>query len=382
MSTLYDPADPSFAERALSVYRTMRDEQPLYVGPDGAFYALSRYDDVRHAAVDWHSYSSTGKAEVAGKKPTLNSMDPPAHTEFRALVARGFTPRSIAELEPVIRDMATGLIDGFVDAGRCDVAAEFAQLLPSMVMARLLGLPDDLVPVCRELTDASKRRVSAEGGNDAANRSYAIFTDLYEQRREAPTDDLLTALLQAEVGGRRLTQDELLGFSWLLLVGGNDTTTNLIANGIELLARFPDQRAALLDDRGLIPNAVEEMLRFASPTHTLPRRATRDIEVAGGVIPENARVLLVWSAANHDEREFADPDVFDVRRDAGRHLAFGTGTHFCLGAALARLEARIAFEELLRRIPEFAVDGAPERLVSSVFTGWERLPLRYGPSRP
>jgi cytochrome P450 len=205
---------------------------------------------------------------------------------------------------------------------------------------------------------------------------------LYEQRRQVPTDDLLSALLAAEVGGRKLTQDELLGFSWLLLVGGNDTTTNLIGNGIELLARFPDQRKLLLDDPGLIPNAVEEMLRYASPSHTLPRRATRDIEVDGGVIPENARVLLLWSSANHDESEFADPDVFDVRRDASRHLAFGTGTHFCLGAALARLEARIAIEQFLARIPDFEVDGTPERLVSSVFTGWETLPIRYGRARP
>jgi cytochrome P450 len=382
VTTLYDPADPTFAERAFDIYRTMRDEHPLYTGLDGAFYALSRYDDVRRAALDWQSYSSTGKAEVAGKKPTLNSMDPPAHTEFRGLVARGFTPRSIAELEPGIRAMATDLLDRVAAAGGCDVAADFAQLIPSMVMAELLGLPDELVPVCRELTDTSKRRVSAEGGNGPANRSYAIFTELYEQRRQVPTDDLLSALLAAEVGGRKLTQDELLGFSWLLLVGGNDTTTNLIGNGIELLARFPDQRKLLLDDPGLIPNAVEEMLRYASPSHTLPRRATRDIEVDGGVIPENARVLLLWSSANHDESEFADPDVFDVRRDASRHLAFGTGTHFCLGAALARLEARIAIEQFLARIPDFEVDGTPERLVSSVFTGWETLPIRYGRARP
>ena len=376
-SPLFDPSDPAFAAKAIDVYRVMRNEQPVYFDPAGDFVALSRSDDVRAAAMDWKRFSSTGKAEVVGKKPTLNSMDPPEHTDYRGLLSRAFTPRRVSELEPSIRLIATDLIDGFVDSGTVDAVDEFAQIFPSEVMGRLLGIPADLIPVCRGLTDASKRRTTPTGGNDAAHRSYEIFGELYQQRREEPTSDLLTALLDAEVDGRRLTEDELLGFSWLLLVGGNDTTTNLIANGLEALAGAPGQRSLLVEDPSIIANAVEEFLRIASPTHTSPRRAAVDIELHGSVIPANSRVLLLWSAANHDEREFENPDELDVRRDAHRHLSLGQGAHFCMGASLTRLETRVAFEEFLGKIPDYRIVGEPERLVSSIFSGFEHLVIEW-----
>jgi hypothetical protein len=246
-----------------------------------------------------------------------------------------------------------------------------------MVMGKLIGLPDELVPVCRALTDESKRRVTPEGGAGPAARSYEIFGELYAQRRRERRDDLLSALLDAEVGGEHLSENELLAFGWLLLVGGNDTTTNLIGNGIELLARNPDARAELAADPSLIGSAVEEMLRLVSPTHSLPRTAATDVEIHGTCIPEGARVNLLWHAANLDEREFDEPERFDVHRNATRHLAFGHGTHFCLGAALARLEARIAFEELLRRVPEYSMTSEPERLTSITFNGFETLPIAF-----
>jgi cytochrome P450 len=246
-------------------------------------------------------------------------------------------------------------------------------------MGLLLGLPDELVPVCRALTDASKRRTTPEGGADAMLRGYEIFAELYAARRRSPRDDLLSDLLAARIDGQQLSEDELLAFGWLMLVGGNDTTAGLIGNGLELLARHPEQRAALVETPALLPAAIEEMLRIASPTHTLPRRAACDIELEHGRIPAGSRVHLLWASANLDEREFPDPERFAIDRDAHRHLAFGHGPHFCLGAALARLEARVAFEEFLRRIPEYELDGEPQRLVSIVFQGFEKLPVKFSP---
>jgi cytochrome P450 len=374
---LLDPADPGFAARSHAVYRTLRDEHPVYHDPLGRFVALSRFEDVRAAALDWQRFSSTGKIEARVGKPSLNALDPPRHGQLRALIAQAFKPRRIADLEPEVRRIAGELLDGFAASGVCEAIQDFSAELPSRVMGRLLGLPDELVPVCRALTDASKRRTTPEGGADAMKRGYEIFGELYAARRRAPRDDLLSDLLAARIDGQTLSEDELLAFGWLMLVGGNDTTAGLIGNGLELLARHPEQRAALVDQPELIPGAVEEMLRIAAPTHTLPRRAACDIELAQGRIPEGSRVHLLWAAANLDEREFSEPERFDIRRNASRHLAFGQGPHFCLGAALARLEARVAFEEFLRRIPDYALDGEPQRLVSIVFQGFEKLPLRF-----
>ncbi len=200
----------------------------------------------------------------------MSSYDPPRHGELRALVNRGFTPRRVAEMEPEIRRVATSLIDEFIERGECDAIADFAALLPSIVMGRLVGIPDDVIPVCRALTDEFMHHTAVSDVAGPAARSDEIFAGLLAERRRRPADDLLSALLEAEIDGQRLTEDELLGFGWLLLVGGNDTTTNLIANGLELFARHPDQRRALIDDPGLIPDAVEEVLRYAPPTHSLP----------------------------------------------------------------------------------------------------------------
>jgi cytochrome P450 len=246
-------------------------------------------------------------------------------------------------------------------------------------MGRLVGIPDDVIPVCRALTDEFMHHTAVSDVAGPAARSDEIFAELLAERRRRPSDDLLSALLAAEIDGQRLTEDELLGFGWLLLVGGNDTTTNLIANGLELFARHPDQRRQLIDDPGLIPDAVEEVLRVAPPTHSLPRTAARDVELHGGVIPARSRVMLLWAAANLDEREFPEPERFDIHRRAPRHLSLGHGVHFCLGASFARLEARIAWEELLARLPGYELTSEPRHFVSSTFNGFTALPMAFAP---
>lgn len=377
MSFVYDPIAPGFADASHAIYQRMRDDFPVWADPAGRFHAISRYADVLAATRDWETFSSTGKLEAVYSKPTMNSFDPPRHTALRALVSRAFTPRRVSDLEPEIRAIARGLVDSFVADGRFDGIAQYAALLPSMVIGRLIGLPDEVVPVCRELTDTFMRHTHPSQAVGPTSKAYAIFAELYAERRKAPKDDLLTALLQAEIDGERLTEDELLAFGWLLLVGGNDTTTNLIGNGLELFARFPDVRRRVAQDPALLADSVDEVLRYASPTHTLPRTAMRDVELHGVTIPKGARVHLLWSSANLDEREFPDPERFDVERRPTRHLALGHGVHYCLGASLAKLEAEIAWSELFARIPDYALLEKPHRFVSSTFYGWESLPIGF-----
>jgi cytochrome P450 len=377
MGFAYDPTDPCFADRSHQIYQQLRDEFPVWADPTGRFHAISRFEDVLAATNDWETFSSTGKLEAVYTKPTMNSFDPPRHTQLRALISRGFTPRRVSDLEVQIRAIAARLVDGFVDAGEADAIAGYAGPLPSMVIGRLIGLPDDVVPLCRELTDEFMHHTTPSDATGPAGRAYEIFAELYEERRREPQDDLLTALLHAEIDGDRLTEDELLAFGWLLLVGGNDTTTNLIGNGLELFAHHPGQRAQLIDDPTMLGPAADEVLRYASPTHTLPRTALRDVALHGRTIPAGGRVHLLWSAANLDEREFSDPERFDVHRRPARHLALGHGVHYCLGASLAKLEARIAWDELLRRIPDYQIAEPPHHFVSSTFYGWESLHITF-----
>lgn len=375
-AALYDPASPDFAARSHEIYRVLREEHPLYRDPDGRFVALSRFGDVFDATIDWERYSSAGKTD-ANVKPTMNALDPPRHTKVRALISRGFTPKRVRDLDPQIRTVARSLVDGFAERREVDAIADYAAILPSVVMGRLIGLPDELITVCRKLTDEFMHHTAPQSADGPASRAYEIFARLYEERRREPKDDLLTALLHSEIDGERLSEDELLAFGWLLLVGGNDTTTNLIGNGLELLARHPDQRRRIVEDPTLLPGAVEEVLRIASPTHTLARSAAADIELHGDVIGTGTRVLLLWAAANLDHREFPDPERFDIERAAPRHLAFGHGIHFCLGASLARLEARVAWEELFARIPEYELTVEPAHFASTTFYGFESLPLTF-----
>ncbi len=377
MSVLYDPLSAAFRGDREGVYRRLRDEAPVYLDPSGRFAALSRFEDVRAAAVDWPTFSAV-TAEARILRPIINDMDPPLHSNRRGNLARAFTPKRVADLEPRVRAIARSLVGRFAPRGSCDLVAEFAALFPSRVIGELIGIPDDLLAECRSITDSVMRIEGPEGNASPVERADAVFGALLEERRRAPRDDLVSALLAVGAdGGEPLSDDEILGFCYLLLVGGNDTTTNLIGNGMELLARHPDQRGALVERPDLIPPAIEEMLRREPPTQTSARQTSRDVVLHGVTVPADTRVLLMWGAANLDEREFPNPETFDIHRSPERHLSLGHGAHFCMGAALARLEARVAFEELLTCMPEFEVVAGPTRIRSVWAWGFESLHLEF-----
>lgn len=376
---LYDPIAPDFQDRHAAVYQALRDEHPVYREPRTGFYVLSRHEDVWNASADWATFSSVTE-EAGYHKPMMVDLDPPAHSLIRRVVSQAFTPRRVAALEETIVAKVHRLIAAFADRGECELMGEFAALLPSDVVGELLGVPEGARPGLREHTEELMRMTVPHDGKVIAERVYAVFEGLLAERRRRPADDMMSMLITAEVEGRRLTQDELLGFCFLLLVGGNDTTTNLIGNGIRLLDLQADVRGELIADPGLIDAAIEEILRLEPPTLTSGRQTTRDVELHGTTIPAGSRVQLLWGSANRDEREYPDPERLDVHRRP-RHMAFGHGPHFCLGAPLARLEARIAFRELLRAIPDYRVVGEPSRVRSSWARGFTELPLAFTPRR-
>lgn len=374
MAFVYDPASPDFADRAHDIYRELRDEHPCYRNPERGFYALSRFEDVRRAANDPLLFSSERTSISVGILPMVQQLDPPRHDSLRTLVRRAFTARRVAAMEPRVREITRELIDAFAAQGRCDLLHTFAAQLPSRVIGELIGVPPERREAFLEWT-ASMVATGPRG--DAPKQIYAEFSKLLAERREERRDDLMSALLHADLDGRRLTEEELLGFCFVLIVAGNDTTMNLIANGAVALAQHPDQRKLLARDPTRIPAAVEEMLRYESPAQALPRRATRDVTLHGVTVPEGAEVLLVWGAANRDEREFADPERFDAARPIRRHLGLGQGIHFCLGAHLARLEARVAVEELLARIPDYRLEAEPRWVTSVWARAYEAVPITF-----
>lgn len=380
----YDPARPDFQAQAHEIYRTLREEHPVYCNAEAGFWALSRFEDVRAAAGDPETFSSEGTDTSQGLLPMIQALDPPRHDALRQLVSKAFTARRMADMEPEIRRIARELIDGFAGAGEADLLADFARHLPSRVIGAMLGVPPErrehFLEWTEALVEAQPGQGNAERIRHPATRIYQEFARLLAERRARRQDDLMSALLDAEIDGRRLREDELLGFCFVLIVAGNDTTTNLIANGAVLLADHPDQRKGLADDPSRIPNAVEEMLRYESPAQALPRIARRDVTLHGVTIPRGALVRLVWAAANRDPREFQDPDCFDVGRATPRHLGLGHGVHFCLGAHLARLEARVAFEELLARIPDYRLATRPGWLTSIWARAHDAVKVRFEPA--
>jgi len=375
---IYDPSTSEFQDAIWKVYRTMRDEHPVYRDPGGGFFALSRFEDVSEAARDWETFSSV-VPEANSLLPQMIFMDPPRHTSLRRLVSRAFTPRRVAQVEPFVRETARELTAGVAERGICEVQHEFAAIVPSLVIAKLIGVPSEHIGDFRAWTGSFIEISDSNEYAEAAANIYGLFAELLTERRQVPADDLMTALLDAEVDGQRLSDEELLGFCLLLILAGNDTTSSLIGSGIALLARDADQRSLLLANPSLWPNAVEELNRVESPTQALSRTATRDVTFHGVTIPAGSRVMLLWGAANHDEREFPDPERFDVTRQFSRHLAFSHGIHFCLGANLARIEARAALEEWHARFPNYELDGEPVRAQSIWARAYSRIPVRVQP---
>ena len=384
----YDPFAYAVHEDPYPVYRRLRDEAPAYWNPRHRFWALSRFVDVQRALADHETYSSAGGVTLEGGSghapPMIIAMDPPRQTKLRRLISRAFTPRRVAEMEPHIRALTRKHLAPLAARGAGDFVQDFAARLPMDVISTMLGVPEADQDMLRGWADALLHREPGSGEVPAAGREgganlVRYFTATLRQRRERPGDDLVSALLAAEVDGERLSEPEILGFCYLLAIAGNETTTKLLGNAIVLLDRHPDQRRLLIDDPAAIAGAVEEVLRFDASTQMLARVLTRDVELHGERLRAGQKVLLLLGSGNRDERVFGPTaDRFDIRRRPDQQLYFGHGVHSCLGAALARLEARVALEEIHRRIPDYAVEHARcVRVHSANVRGFAQVPIRF-----
>ncbi len=367
----YDPADPQFVSDPSDYYRWLREEAPVHRHPASGSFLLSRFDDVWEATADWRSYSS---ASPVAKLLHMASMDPPGHDRLRASVARGLSPSKIAALEPSLRALCRELLEPLRESQRVDLVEAFSAIFPSRVIHRLLGVAERFDEPIRH---AALAIGAARDPEALARRMQAFVAETRKAESVDPSSAIgILPMLQRETGGHALSADEIGGVFSNLVLAGTDTVTNLIGNGLVLLQRDRDARRRLVADPSLIPAAIEEMLRFESPVQSLARRTLRDVSLHGVVVPAGSEVRLLWGAANRDDREFERADVFDCGRAIRRHLAFGHGIHFCVGAGLARLEARVAFEEILARWPDYEIDLASlERLPSLWVRAWERVPV-------
>ncbi len=388
---VFNPFAYEVHEDPYPIYTRLREEAPAYHNPDMGFWALSRFDDVLEGYRDFETYTSTQGVALeevgTSSAPSMIGMDPPDQTKLRKLVVRAFNPKRVGALEPRVRALATRLLDRFVEEGACDLIARFAALLPSDVISTLLGAPPEDHQDLRIWTETLMHREDGvskppPAADEAARSLQGRFAELIQEKRRRPGDDLISALIETELDGRRLDDTEILGFCFLLISGGNETTEKLIANSVHQLARHPEQRAMILADPKRIPAAIEESLRFRSPTQYMVRATTREVAIHGERIPAGEKMVLLIGAANHDPRRYDSPEVFDIGRSMERHLAFGFGVHFCLGARLARLEARVALEEIHRRMPDYEVDEAGVSVVhAGNVAGLATLPVRFTPTR-
>ncbi len=384
----YSPFSRETAHNPFPVYKQLRDEAPVYHNDEADFWALSRYEDVVAAHLDTDAFSSAHGVTIEGMErdsPFLIVKDPPEHTAHRKIAARMFTPRRMAQLEPFVRATAAGLLDRVRDQDRFDLVRDFSIRLPLDVVSELIGIPAGMRDEVHELSD----RLSARNGDmtlsedsfQAGAELLVLLTELVRDRRRNPGDDVITMLMNTEVedsdaAPRSLGDDELAARFMELAFAGHETVAKLIPNGVIALSWYPDQRRELVADPALISNAVEEMLRWDPPSHYQGRWTLREVELHDTVIPADVRVILITGSAGHDERKYPDPEYFDIHRDVDRHVGFGLGRHLCLGASLARLETRVAFEELLKRFPDFSFDETGvERHYSSNVRGLASLPL-------
>jgi cytochrome P450 len=383
----FDPYSDVFFDDPYELYRWMRDEAPVYRNDHYGFSALSRYDDVVAAHRDWRTFTSThgitidmltdpdGATLTRMSRGQIIFMDPPEHDRVRGLVSRVFTPKAVADLEPMIRDLVRATLDG-LDPSNMDLVAEFSAPFPVEVISTILGVPAGDRQQIRHWTDTMLSREPGNpnptrAGMEAALQLGLFIHGLAEQKRRTPGDDMVSGLCAAG-----LSDEEVAGFSILLAAAGSETVTKLIGNGVVLFGRHADQWAKVRADRDLLVPAVEEILRYWAPSQYQGRWSTAATEWHGVTIPAGEPVLLVTGAANRDERAYADPDRFDVTRPLKLNVGFGHGIHTCLGAALARLESRIAFDEIADRWPEYAVDEANCRRVHmSNVAGYSNVPV-------
>jgi cytochrome P450 len=386
----YDPYDVEIDADPYPVFRRLRDEAPLYHNDKYDFYALSRFEDVERGLVDRETYiSGRGaileliKADIAMPPGVILFEDPPIHTMHRGLLSRVFTPKKMNALEPKIREFCAQSLDPLVGAGRFDFIRDLGAQMPMRVIGMLLGIPEQDQEAIRDRTDADLRTKPGQPMKYSQDRFVTgeAFAEYVDWRAEHPSDDLMTEMLHAEFEDetgttRRLTRDEVLTYVNVVAGAGNETTTRLIGWAGKVLGDHPDQRRELVEDRSLVPNAIEELLRYEPPAPHVARYVSRDVTHYGRTVPEGSVMVFLVGAANRDERRHPDGDHFDIHRDVGQHLTFGYGIHFCLGAALARLEGRIALDEVLQRFPEWEVDADNARLSpTSTVRGWETLPV-------
>ncbi len=386
----YDPYDFTIDADPHPVWKRMRDEAPLYYNEKYDFFALTRYDDVDPGLTDWQTYRSGHgtvlemvRADFEIPSGAILFEDPPRHDVHRGLMRRVFTPKKMDAIEPKVREFCARSLDPLVGSGRFDFIHDLGAQMPMRTIGFLLGIPEADQEAIRDRLDEGLRLEEGQAVTAAAEPAFALeaFGEYIDWRAEHPSSDLMTDLLNAEFVDetgvrRRLARDEVLTIVQLLAGAGNETTTRLIGWAGKILAEHPDQRRELVADPSLIPNAVEELLRFEAPSPVQARYVNADVVHYGTSVPEGSVMLLLNGSANRDERRFPDGDRFDIHRSVGRHLSFGYGIHFCLGAALARLEGRVAIEEVLKRFPEWEVDkeNAVQARTSTV-RGWESLPV-------
>ena len=389
-SVSYDPYDWDIDKDPYPTFKRLRDEAPLYYNEKYDFFALSRFEDVERCSLEWKSYSSAKgsvleliKMGVDIPPGSILFEDPPSHDLHRGLLSRVFTPRRVNAIEGDVRKFCAEQLDPRVGTGSFDFIADIGSYMPMRTIGMLIGIPEQDQVVLRERIDATFHMESDDKMPDAGLLQGMINEEIGEYldwRAKNPSDDLMTELLNAEFDDdgvtRRLSREELLGYIGLLVAAGNETTTRLIGWTGKVLADFPDQRAAIVEDPSLVPAAIEEILRFEAPSPVQARYVMTDVEHHGTVVPQGSVILLLTAAGNRDERKFENPDQLDIRRKADRHLTFGYGIHHCLGAALARLEGRIALEEVLKRFPTWEIDwDHAVQAHTSTVRGWEKLPV-------
>jgi cytochrome P450 len=388
----YDPYNFEIDTDPYPVWRRMREEAPLYYNEKYDFYALSRFADVEKCSTDWRTYIS-GKGALG----MINSgmeippgfilfEDPPAHDVHRGLLSRVFTPKKMNALEPKVRKFCAESLDPLVGSGGFDFVRDLGAEMPMRTIGMLLGIPEEDQRAIRESIEEVFHLEEDQSPSGRADDGSLVvmgagFEEYIDWRKKHPSDDLMTELLNTEFEDhtgeiRTLQREEVLAYVGLLAAAGNETTTRLISWTGKVLAENPDQRRELFEDRSLIPNAIEELLRYEAPSPVQARYVTKDVEHYGQTVPEGNVVLLLTGSANRDDRAFPDPDRFDIHRKIGHHVTFGYGIHFCLGSHLARLEGRVALDEVLQRFPQWEIDwGNAVQAHTSSVRGWENLPV-------
>ena len=386
----FDPYDVELIADPYPMFARLRDQAPLYYNAEYDFFAMSRFADVNKAVIDHVTYSSARgvileliKANLEIPSGMLIFEDPPIHDVHRKLLSRMFTPRKIGALEPMIRDFCAQLLDPLVGSGRFDFVKDLGAIMPMKVISMLLGIPENDEEYIRDRANA-QLRTEAGKPMKAVERGLSVgeqFEAYIDWRAENPSDDIMTDLLNVEFVDetgttRRLTRNEILVYLNVVAGAGNETTTRLIGWAGKVLAEHPDQRRELVENPALIPQAIEELLRYEPPAPHMSRYVTRNVTLYDQTVPEGSVMMMLLGAACRDERQFGpDAGKFDIHREVRPHLTFSVGTHFCLGSALARLEGRVALEEILKRFPEWDLDLANAKLSpTSTVRGWETLP--------